>query len=255
MGLVSNENYINIQGWMINELNLSGNNLLVYAIIYGFSQDDGSVFSGSLQYLADWCNATKQGIQKNLKELVDRGLIVKHEVYKNNQKFCEYSCIPYNKVVYPIQQSCINKLEDTPGNKENKSNNKLLDIITPKKGDKKSKNLYSKCSDYISQYTNNVALQTRLEEYLRLRLDIARDEGKAFYYNMWPPIVNNLDALARDTDMAIKIVEQSIQKGWKSFYPLKEYNNSSRVKADATERNVDTVKKSEDELDLVDEVY
>lgn len=136
------------------------------------------------------------------------------------------------------------------------SNNKLLDILQPKKKESKKKgNLYSKCVDYISQYTNNVVLQTKLEEFLRLRLDIAKDEGKPFYYNMWPAIVNELDSLANDTDTAIKVVEQSIHKGWKNFYPLKEYNNKSRVKADATERNVDTVKKSEDELDLADEVY
>lgn len=30
---VNNENYVNIQGWMINELNLKSNELIVYAII------------------------------------------------------------------------------------------------------------------------------------------------------------------------------------------------------------------------------
>lgn len=141
-------------------------------------------------------------------------------------------------------------------NKEVISNNKLLDILQPKKKESKKKgNLYSKCSDYISQYTNNVALQTRLEEYLRLRLEMAKDDDRPFYYNMWPPIVNELDSLANNTDTAIKIVEQSIQRGWKKFYPLKDNNNQSRVKRDVTERNVDTVKKSDDELDLTDEVY
>ena len=48
-------NFISIQGWMRTELNLSGNELLVYAIIYGFSQDGESKFTGSRQYLADWC--------------------------------------------------------------------------------------------------------------------------------------------------------------------------------------------------------
>ena len=119
MGLVKNENYIVIQGWMINDLHLSGNSLFVYAIIYSFSQDGESSFKGSLQYLADWCNATKQGIQKNLKELLDKGLISKQEHIVNNQKFCEYSCIPCNKVAYPMQQSCMNNIEDNIG-KENK---------------------------------------------------------------------------------------------------------------------------------------
>ena len=60
--------YINIQAWMRTELDLKGNDLLVYAIIYGFSQDGDSKFSGSLQYLADWCGCTKQGILKNSTE-------------------------------------------------------------------------------------------------------------------------------------------------------------------------------------------
>ena len=66
---VINENYIVIQGWMINELKLKGNELMVYAIIYGFSQLESQKFTGSLQYLADWTNSTKQGVQKSLKKL------------------------------------------------------------------------------------------------------------------------------------------------------------------------------------------
>lgn len=36
--MVKNENYLVIQGWMITELKLKGNELLIYAIIYGFSR-------------------------------------------------------------------------------------------------------------------------------------------------------------------------------------------------------------------------
>ena len=36
MNSVRDENHIVIQGFMINELNLKGTELLVYAIIYGF---------------------------------------------------------------------------------------------------------------------------------------------------------------------------------------------------------------------------
>lgn len=53
---VKKENFVCIQGWMISELHLKGNDLLVYAIIYGYSQDGSSCFSGGLQYLADWVN-------------------------------------------------------------------------------------------------------------------------------------------------------------------------------------------------------
>ena len=40
--MIQNEKYITIQGWMVNELNLKGNSLIIYSIIYGFSQADAS---------------------------------------------------------------------------------------------------------------------------------------------------------------------------------------------------------------------
>lgn len=114
---MKSENYITIQGWMRNELNLKGNDLLVYAVIYGFSQDGNNEFTGSLQYLADWCGATKQGIQKNLKNLIDLGFIKKRVFEKNGLKFCAYSCIPCNSVVRGMQLSCTNNIANKQDNK------------------------------------------------------------------------------------------------------------------------------------------
>ena len=50
--VLSNKNYINIQAWMVKELNLTGNDLICYALIYGFSQDGETEFKGSLSYIA-----------------------------------------------------------------------------------------------------------------------------------------------------------------------------------------------------------
>lgn len=87
---VKGENHIVIHGWMRTELGLKGNELLVYAIIYGFSQDDESRFYGSQQYLADWCGCEKRSIQNILNNLTDRGLLTKYEEYRNNVKYCQY---------------------------------------------------------------------------------------------------------------------------------------------------------------------
>lgn len=91
---VKEENFICIQGWMISKLNLKGNDLLVYAIIYGYSQDGSSWFSGSLQYLADWVNGTKRGIQKNLNSLESKGLIKKESDQVNGVPVIKYKYIP-----------------------------------------------------------------------------------------------------------------------------------------------------------------
>lgn len=49
---MNNGGYINIQGWFINNLELNGNELLLYAIIFGFSQDRISEYYGSFSYIS-----------------------------------------------------------------------------------------------------------------------------------------------------------------------------------------------------------
>ena len=72
---VKDGNYLVIQSFMIKELGLKGNELLIYAIIYGFSQAEGTTFNGSLQYLADWTNSSRQTVISILKTLKEKGLI------------------------------------------------------------------------------------------------------------------------------------------------------------------------------------
>lgn len=114
---MKSENYIVIQGWMRTELGLKGNDLLVYAIIYGFTQAESQRFTGSLGYLAEWCGATKQGIIGNLKKLLERGLIQKDDRYINGIKIVEYHTTkfntPLNSVEYPGKLSLPNNIDDT----------------------------------------------------------------------------------------------------------------------------------------------
>ena len=106
--MVKENSYINIQAFMVNDLQLKGNELLIYAIIHGFSQDGESEFTGSLQYLADWTQSTKQGVMKALKSLMEKQLILKNETFQNNLKFCTYKVSQYetkfNGVVNKVEQ-------------------------------------------------------------------------------------------------------------------------------------------------------
>ena len=89
--MINDGNYITIQGWMRTELNLSGNELIVYAIIYGFSQNKQGEFTGSAQYLADWVGCTRRTIMSILNKLVEDGTISKTEtVLNNNEKRVSY---------------------------------------------------------------------------------------------------------------------------------------------------------------------
>ena len=49
---MKNENYITILGWMVNNLELKGNELILFAIIHGFSRDGDTEYYGSQRYIA-----------------------------------------------------------------------------------------------------------------------------------------------------------------------------------------------------------
>lgn len=76
---------------MITRLKLKGNELLVFALIHGFSQDGESRFKGSLRYLIEWTGLDKTTVIKILKSLVEKQYINKYEYEKNKVRFCEYS--------------------------------------------------------------------------------------------------------------------------------------------------------------------
>lgn len=82
---INDENYYQIQGFMINRLGLKGVPLNVYAIIYGFSQDGESEYTGSLQYLCDFCGGvSKPTVINALKTLTETGYIIRREEYINS---------------------------------------------------------------------------------------------------------------------------------------------------------------------------
>jgi hypothetical protein len=83
-------NYVVVQGWMVNQLKLSGNELMVYATIYGFSQDKKSKFKGSLQYVADSFGITRRGVMVILNRLLKKKYIRKFEYKDNGVKYCDY---------------------------------------------------------------------------------------------------------------------------------------------------------------------
>lgn len=97
--------YIVIQAPMITELGLSGNRLIVYALIHGFSKDGVHEFRGSINYICEWTNLTRNTVISVLKSLVDDGLITKREYIENKVKFCAYQIRGSAKNALPVQST------------------------------------------------------------------------------------------------------------------------------------------------------
>ena len=185
MSKVKEGNYIVIQSFMVNELQLKGNELLIYAIIYGFSQDEEQKFSGTLQYLADWTNSTKQGVIKNLKSLLEKGLIIREENKFKGVNIVEYYSTKFNG---GVKQSLMG------GIKQSLPNNIVNNNI----------------------YYNNIELNNLFLEYLELRTKLkCKNTDRAVKL-----LLNELNKY--DDDTKIKMINNSIMNSWKSVYPIKE---------------------------------
>ena len=99
-------NYIVLQGWMRTELDLTENELILYALIYGFTQDGRSEFSGTLEYMKHWTGIKKDtNILNNIKKLLAKGLLTKRDEGPNGKKRCFYRAIaPKNITPLPKQE-------------------------------------------------------------------------------------------------------------------------------------------------------
>lgn len=81
-------NYITIPALARNEFDLSGNELLIFGIIYGFSQAKKTSYTGTTDYLKIWTGLGERTILRILKKLTDSGVLKKRKVGSNE---CHYS--------------------------------------------------------------------------------------------------------------------------------------------------------------------
>lgn len=151
-------NYIVIQGWMASELNLAGNDLLVFALIYGFCQDGESEFTGSIKYVCDWLNCTRPTAMKALQNLVSKGLILKESKSYNNVIFNRYKIS-----LEVVKKLSIGSKETLQvGSKETLPNNTILDNTINKI------DIKTKFEIFWSKYPSKVAKDKCLKKFEKL---------------------------------------------------------------------------------------
>lgn len=237
---VKDGNYITIQSFMVKDLKLKGNELLTYAIIYGFSQAENQVFNGSLQYIADWTNSTKQGVMKNLKALVEKGLIVKTDIQKNGVKFVEYYATEFNTMQQSLtanetelhggmQQSSMGGMQQSLPN--NKGFNNTVDIQEEKKESKKEPNGYDAI---ISQSSFNDEVKGTIIEFVKMRKLIK----KPMTDFALKKLLNKLAKISSNPQTQISVLEKSILNNWQDIYEPKEDEKPKEEPAKPIKRTI-----------------
>ena len=108
-------NYIVIQPWMFSNLKLSGNEAIVFAIVYGFSQDGKSWYRGGSYYIEQTTPFTQRTAKTHLWTLEKMGVIEMQKEIVNGVERNIYRATPgVEEMIFPDRNPARGKTDD-PG--------------------------------------------------------------------------------------------------------------------------------------------
>nr|UWI38770.1 MAG: Replication initiator protein A (RepA) N-terminus [Bacteriophage sp.] len=240
MSTVKDTNFIAIQGWMRTRLNLKGNELLIYALVYGFSQDGNSRFTGSRKYIAEWCGCSLDTVDRSLSSLVGKGLLAKYpHTDQNGSRVVDYAAIltaiaattahtaapSAAQTTAPAQSPA----QDPWGNTPNATTEQfqtptyepqpLLAEPEPKPQPKKPRKSKS-FDDIIDAYTSDPTTKKLLGQWLQNR----KAKRAAMTDGAIQGNLNKLDKCAQASHMNVNdYLSEVICRGWGSFFAIDNY--------------------------------
>ena len=108
-------NYIVIQPWMFSNLKLSGNEAIVFAIVYGFSQDGKSWYRGGSYYIEQTTPFTQRTAKTHLWTLEKMGVIEMQKEIVNGVERNIYRATPgVEEMILPDRKTTREQTDD-PG--------------------------------------------------------------------------------------------------------------------------------------------
>lgn len=221
--------YIVILPWMREDLDLKGNELLVYALIHGFSQEAQGCFFGSLEYISKACGCSRGTTIGTLKSLQNKGLLKKRELTENNVKMCQYTAITGGsaKIELPVQKldggsakiELGGSAEIAPNNKTINDNKKIVKphapFILPFSSDRFRQTWEALCEEKEWKKKSDNALRLTLKKLGRYDEAFAIELMERAIEGGWRGVV------FPDTDAKYQ--------EWKSARQLKEDNRQPRT--------------------------
>lgn len=241
---IQDNNYYVVHGWMRNQLNLSGIDLELYAIIYGFSQDGETEFTGSIQYLCDFTGSSKPTVINALKRLVESKFIIKRTETINNVTFNRYkiSLLVVKNLYWGSKESLHNK--DNINNNTTKSsiiNSPSSPKTTSRKGliskpDKKTLEKQAKVEKYVfdchrisTEYEFSDRVSDRLIDFFRMLAQSGSFLPEVTIRAQLEDIIN------LNEKKQLQIISDTIKSGWKSLkYEVEKATTSGNASFDTT---------------------
>jgi DNA-binding Lrp family transcriptional regulator len=188
---------------------------------------------------------SETSIRTGLQELEKAGYLKRERVYQNGKiikwKYTLYEVKQVenldveNQQVENLQlearvQLSTNKLSNKQINKKDNTNvlskNSTEDsFFGSAKQKPKKENLYSKCVSHINAFTENETIRKLLVTYLNVRLQSDKPLGE----KQWKGILNKLAGLTDNEHEQLEIIQQSIDRGYLSFFPISRWQGRKRV--------------------------
>lgn len=233
MSTVKDNNFIAIQGWMRTKLNLKGNELLIYALIYGFSQDGNSSFKGGRKYIADWCGCSLDTVDRSIGSLINKGLISKYpHTDDRGNRLVDYAATTTPPATKAATQTTAAAqapaAAQDPWSDATNANTEQFQLPTanpePQPTPQSKKTRKAKSFDaIIDAYTNDPTTKELLGEWLQNR----KATRGAMTDNAIKRNIDTLDQCAADSRMSVNdYLNEVIRRGWKAFYPINNYRNN-----------------------------
>ena len=221
-------NFVVRFGWMKNKLKLKGAKLEVFALIYGFSQDGQSSFSGSFNYIADICGISRSTAIRAVNELIEIGLILRAETESRENTYfvrmdkIDELCNSVGSKMTPSnnREECQNDTNigskmTPPNNIYNNINNNKTNNTNAGAQVRESDSL----TERVNSYTDSPELREVLFDFIKMRKSIKRPMS----IRALKRALKNLDNLGKnDTKMKLARVDQSVFHCWQDLYAVKE---------------------------------
>ena len=214
--------------WLSTELTMLEKVILVEID----SLDNENHCTASNEYLAEFCNCSQSKISKAIKHLTDLGLIEllnfdgRHRQLRvvNNDNLHSKKCYAES------QKMLSNNIDNNIDNKKvfNKLNTTTEQTFlgSAKKQKQSKQSMYTKCSNIINEFTEDAVIRELLFQFLNMLIDSSKETGTPVYSNVFKGKVNMLNQFPQSQWK--RIIQQTLDMGWKGFYALKSNNNFSQ---------------------------
>lgn len=198
--------------WLNRELDLTEKALLIEI----HSLDNEFHCIASNEYFADFLNCSVSTITRAIKHLKDLGFIEsdfdgrvrKLRVVKLTKQSSQID--EHNNITNNIHTNT-NVLVSTEADEQSFLFQEPTTVKKPKK------NLYAKCVDAIDEFTDDEEVRSKLKEFLGVRLE---RKDTPLGIKAFEAILKKLRTLTESKAECLKIIQQSIDRSYLSFFPL-----------------------------------